>query len=129
MKRLLVLAERKSEPYSFGAGYPSLMFWLITVVVLLQCVLGVQIIIQYHTVLDVSILTKAVILLLMFLLTWAVYYRLHRFFQKLVEESPPSNERVVKKGQALFIAFALGTYIIFGFCLSILRNSLEELHH
>jgi hypothetical protein len=129
MKTLSLWAERKWEPYNFGPDYPSVMFWLITLGALISYAQTVWTVMEYYNFLPTSVLFKAGLIMLVFPFTWTVYYRLHRHFKRFSEESTPSNQRLIKKVQALSIAFALVTYILFSFCLSILRGLLEKLYH
>jgi len=128
MKRLSLWAERKWERYNFGPDYPFVMFWLITVFFLLQCALMVQIIVDYHSLL----LRRAVLVLSMLILyplTWTVYYRMHRRFKKLSEEGLPPNQRLMKELQFLSIALVSSFSFLFYVCFSILRGLLKSLHH
>jgi hypothetical protein len=129
LKRLWLWTGLKWERYNFGPNYPSLMFWLITAIFLIEFAQQVRIAVEYHALLPASVLWTVAIMLLMFPFTWIVYYRLHRRFKRLSEEGPPPNQRLMKEAQALSIAFILGAYILFGFGLGIVRRLLEQVYH
>ncbi len=117
MKRLSRWGERK--------WYPSVMFWLITAVFLLQYALVVQVTVDYHSLLlrrEATVLS----MLILYPLTWIVYYRMHRRFKKLSEEGPPLNQRFVKELQALLISLVLGLYVSFYACFWNLRGLLKR---
>jgi hypothetical protein len=125
MRRLSLWAERKWEQYNFGPDYPIVMFWLITALFLLQYALVVQVIVDYYSLL----LRRAVLvlsILILYPLTWSVYYRMHRRFKKLSEAGLPPNQRLMKELQALSISLVTGFSFSFGACLWILRGLLKE---
>ncbi len=69
-ERLSLWAERKWERYDFGPDHPSLMFWLLTAIFLLHCVLVVQVIVDYYPLLRRT--ATVLSMLILYPLAWTV---------------------------------------------------------
>lgn len=101
-----------------------LMFWAVTAVVVLSYADAVKTALRYHACLPRSALVEAGSILVLYPLTWTVYYRLRKRFRQLSREGM-SSERLMEEVYHLSTAFVVIAYMLLGYCFWIIKDLLS----
>lgn len=138
MRRLYILPQGRIWERRFwwgrdyGQDYPDVMFWLITVGFFLTYANAIQTTIEHFSVLMTSSRSFLILFGSVMVLapaSWIAFLGLHKDLKRLHGQLDglPEGQALFKRVQGAAIAFVVGAYIILGFCLKLIRQSIQGL--